>query len=206
MRVAQIRNELKASGTLLPAEPSDELLLNLGFAAVTEIPRPVADVVTEGAPIELEGVWTQQWESREFNEQELRERFEAERQRRLTELDERYDAQAEQGVPYEFEPGVIEHVQVRGEHKANLIGLCLDALIAIIATADIITDDEIPTTSYPLQFKTREDNFHALTAPEVIKMSRTVLDEYYKVLGQYWPAKFALQNAEFGTELPELPF
>lgn len=55
----------------LPKEPDDVTLNALGFATVQPTERPTGDVVTEGKPELVEGVWRQTWEVRSYTADEI---------------------------------------------------------------------------------------------------------------------------------------
>lgn len=58
-------------GTSLPDTLTDDLMLSYGFFPVTKTTPPVGDVVTEADPVEIGGVWTQQWSVRDFTPEEV---------------------------------------------------------------------------------------------------------------------------------------
>lgn len=84
-----------------------EDLATLGYAVVKPTPFPVGDVVSEGTPTLIEGQWTQVWDVRAYNAEELealltQARFSAS----LTAMDS-VNAVTEQGVPCVFAAGSI---------------------------------------------------------------------------------------------------
>jgi len=58
----------------LPKEPDEATLNALGFATVKPTERPAGDVVTEGQPEQVDGVWQQTWNAREFTPEEIEQR------------------------------------------------------------------------------------------------------------------------------------
>lgn len=60
--ISQLRNENKNMS--FPAKPSDEMLVQFGIFRVTEVIPPVftnAQLLVEGTPELIDGVWTQTW-------------------------------------------------------------------------------------------------------------------------------------------------
>lgn len=56
----------------VPHDASDHALLRLGYARVNSTERPEGDVVNELPPVmDAQGVWHQQWEARDFTQEEL---------------------------------------------------------------------------------------------------------------------------------------
>jgi len=68
----------------LPKNPSDETLAALGAVRVESVPRPDGDVVTEGQPELVDGVWRQTWASRPFTQAELNAQYQASIPRAVT--------------------------------------------------------------------------------------------------------------------------
>ncbi|MEL7966394.1 hypothetical protein AAG587_08455 [Vreelandella neptunia] len=55
----------------LPNNPDDATLAALRAARVQTVPRPTGDVVTEGQPELVDGIWQQAWEVRKFTPEEI---------------------------------------------------------------------------------------------------------------------------------------
>lgn len=62
---SQFIAECNAVSSFPPVDFTDAQALEKGYAAVTSVPSPAFDVVTqtctEAAPIQVNGIWTQQW-------------------------------------------------------------------------------------------------------------------------------------------------
>lgn len=67
-----LRNLYAQNPTIsFPEIMPEEMAARYGFCVVKETKKPAGDVVTEGFPQIVEGVYKQQWNVRPFNEQEL---------------------------------------------------------------------------------------------------------------------------------------
>lgn len=92
---SEIRSAFK--GISLPPELTDEVLASIGLSPITQIPKPKHDFtknVTEGTPVQQNGVWTQVWNVTDASSEEIAERIELqaesvreERDKRLAETD-----------------------------------------------------------------------------------------------------------------------
>lgn len=68
-----------------PETPTEDMLYRFGFAVVNSTREPAGDVVTEGWPQINSGdnKWYQAWNVRDFNENELNDRFQIEKKDRI---------------------------------------------------------------------------------------------------------------------------
>lgn len=190
--ISQIRRENPTVS--LPALPTVAQIEALGYAVVKTVPRPVADVVTEGKPALIDGVWTQVWETREFNSQELSARLNAARETRKNELKEYRERVLYKGHPFDFN-GVIGHVQLRDGDRANITGLRVKAESLVRAG---VTDPV-------MFFRTYENEVHYITPEQMIALSDFAFDAYNFSLQHFWDLETELVLAETIEELPEVP-
>jgi len=61
----------------LPKKPDEATLNALGYATIQPTELPTGDVVTEGKPELVEGVWRQTWSVRDFTQEELEQQRQA---------------------------------------------------------------------------------------------------------------------------------
>lgn len=77
-----------------PKQPTDEVLLPLGYANLVPTAKPDGDVVTEGQPEQdASGQWHQTWNVRQFMPKEVADRLEQRRADKLQEINAAYEAQ-----------------------------------------------------------------------------------------------------------------
>lgn len=172
------------------------VLLELGYAVVEHTEIPNKDVVTEGAPELVDGVWKRTWVCREFNEEELASRLEQTKASLLVTIEQLRVDQFAIGFPHEFgEDKVIYHVQVRDGDRANLLSKRTRAMEAIAAE----------NTDYRVGYHVYENVTVELTAEEMVHMADTADDQVTKGYGVIWQLKAAVNKAATFEELPELP-
>lgn len=192
--LSQVRQDNKLVS--LPQEPTEEQLLELGYVLVQKVTPPTGDVVTEGTPTQVSGVWTQTWNVRAYTTEELATQL----TQKKAELSDRLTGSytqgiLEQGIAYDFGGtyGTL-HIQVRDGDRANLVGLRVNADAAVAASLD---DD-----AHAMYFRTLENVNVPLKPSAVITMTNAALVGYYNVLQPIWALKDQITSA---TELSQLP-
>lgn len=134
-----------------PAVMDDAFLALIGCARIHRVGRPQADVVIELAPIQADGKWYQQWEARDYNEQELVELIEQAKAEALARVNEGY-IQAVSALEADYPASEREswHVQVDEARRlvegdtdtpwidaaAQARGIARDELAQLIMTQD----------------------------------------------------------------------
>lgn len=126
--LSQLRADF--ANTSFPAEPSDELLAAYSVYPLTETARPNYDPLTEKptetTPVEVDGVWTQQWQVVALTEDELNLRRErtsvSMRQARLALLQQGLLAQVEAALAA-LPDGQREAAQIEWEYGSTVARL-----------------------------------------------------------------------------------
>lgn len=178
----------------LPIEPSEELMLNLGYAVVVQVTRPEGDVVIEGTPQLVEGVYTQQWDVRSFTEEELTQQLDQKKQQLNRSVMQMRDKELEEGFEHITDGGAVFGVQTRLEDRLNMLYLNMSAE-RMVAAGD--------TT--PQEFRSTENITHLLTPAEMVAMTTEALGFYKRILDASWVLKDLIDAAQSISELPTLP-
>lgn len=182
--------------TSLGAGIDPGVLLELGYAVVEHTEIPNKDVVTEGAPELVDGVWKRTWVCREFNDIELASRLEQTKANLLSSIEQLRVDQFAIGFPHVFgKDKVTYHVQVRDGDRANLLSKRTRAMEAIGAKK----------TDYRVGYHVYENVTVELTAEEMVAMADAADDQTTSAYGVIWQLKAAVNKAITLEELPELP-
>jgi len=190
----QVRNEVKF---LMPAEPTEELVSELGFAVVDPIEKPVGDVVTEGAPSfdAQTNRYTQVWEVRSFTPEEIATRLDQAKATRTNILNNNLTKTLEQGFEYIFADADVLHVQLRDGDRANLAGLRLTA-------NKLITAGEVNPV---MEIMTYEDVSKTITPQEMVDLTDAAFDNYTGIMKSKWMYRAQIQAATTTEEIPIIP-
>ncbi|MHB0775430.1 hypothetical protein [Halomonas sp. WWR20] len=91
----EVVRKIKAQnpGLLITNNPPDELLANYKWVPVQYTARPSGDVVAEGQPELVDGIWHQTWEVREYTAEELAERLEQAKDDAMQRINDGYAAE-----------------------------------------------------------------------------------------------------------------
>lgn len=171
-----------------------ETLYEFGIEVVKETPMPTGDVVTEGTPEQILGVWTQTWISRSYSEVEAINK--------LAERKEIMRAQAEslriaalgKGFPYKFPDDQVLHVQVRSSDRGNISDYRTIAKEVIAAGAAM---------DFP--FRVYENITVVLTAEQMVAMADRTFVQVKQSYAVSWAYKLAIDEAATFEDLPAAP-
>lgn len=156
----------RSNNVSFPEVITDVMAKMVGFEVVEPTETPTGDVVSEGAPVLVNGKYQQSWNVRPFNTQELG-----------AQLDQQREQAISAGVPYTFSNGVEDHVQITDRDMTIL------TMIQVRARANV--DDP----AYRQIFRSLENNIYQLTAQEVIDMTEFVFDCIQTVYTESWNSK-----------------
>lgn len=173
------------------AQPSEELMAELGFAVVHPQTPPLGDVVTEGQPTLVDGQYVQTWEVRAYSPEEYSIKLDEMRTGLLLKIADLQTSSLKKGSPYTFPDGLVEHVQLRDGDRANLAGLSQKAAKAVLVDP-----------SMPFYFRTFENNLKALSAEEMVELTDASFGMYMLIMSKIWALNDLVANA---TTIPQLP-
>jgi hypothetical protein len=177
-----------------PSEPLLYDLEQLGYAKVEPTPQPEGDVVTEGKPVQEDGVWKRVWNVREWDPAEI-ETLLIRKKEELSQqvMSVRYK-DCSVGMPYELDSGETLHVQIRSDDKINLLALNLEAQTAQAAGS-----------TEPFEFRFYENVSAMLTPEQVVGMTRSALVCIKAVYKASWDIKDQIDQSASIEELPAIP-
>lgn len=177
------------------ANPPLEDLADLGFAEVVLVGGiPEGDVVTEGAPKLVKGVWERTWVTRAFNAEELAMRL-AERKTQLSQaVMQLRDQDLNRGFEYTVEGMYPFHVQLRVEDRINLLARNLQAQQLVAAESESL-----------LAFRGFENVTVHLTPMQMVEMTSAALLAVDSIYELSWELKDDIDQATTVVDLPELP-
>ena len=190
--LSQIRRQLQ--NVSLPNTPTVEQLSSRGYEVVQDTTKPVGDVVTEGQPTLIDGVWYRTYTARSYTQAELDSQLTTKKQELYTKIVNKTTSLLETGVEFDFggENGT-QHIQLRDGDRANLAGLRIQAENRIAAS-----------DNNPFIFRTLENNNIVMSPEEIIVMTDAALVGYYGILNQIWTLKDQVDNATTVAELPTI--
>lgn len=183
-----------APNTAFGPTSDSETLYEFGIELVKEIPAPVGDVVTEGPPEQILGVWTQTWISRSYSEVEAANKLE---ERKGTMYDQAEGLRVTalgKGFPYRFPDDQVLHVQVRSSDRGNISDYRTIAKEVIAAGAEM---------DFP--FRVYENITVVLTAQQMVDMADRTFVQVKQSYAVSWDYKEAIKAATTFEELPEPP-
>lgn len=192
--LSQVRRTHPSVG--IAQTPTEADMGELGYAVVHTVERPIADVVEQGEPIELEGRYEQSWTVREFNEQEIAQRLQQRKDERVAQLMQERDAKLTVGAEHIFNDESVQHIQLRDGDRANLAGLRNKA-------EELIKDGiEDPV----MFFITYENNLVYMTPSEMRELTNVAFEGYTTIMGQTYLIKEQIRAATTLEELDEIAF
>lgn len=178
------------------AEPDESIIEALGYAIVTPQAAPAGDVVTESAPTQVGGVWTQQWTARSFTAGELAAQLATQKPALSSQVDSLRDAKLAEGFQYDFGgTDGLQGVQLRDRDCINITGLRVtaDGLIAA-GQGDTL-----------LPFRTLENKVVMAAATTIVAMSNAAFQRVSAVYSASWTLKEAIDSALTMADLPVIP-
>lgn len=169
-------------------------LYEFGLEIVKETPAPVGDIVTEGPPEKILGVWTQTWISRSYSEVEAANKLEDHKNLMYSQAESLRVGALGKGFPYRFPDGQVLHVQVRSSDRGNISDYRTIAKEVIAAGAD----DNFP-------FRVWENITVVLNAQQMVDMANNTFLQVKQSYQVSWDYKEAIKAATSFEELPEAP-
>lgn len=183
-----------APNTAFGPTSDSETLYEFGIEIVKEIPAPVGDVVTEGQPENLSGVWTQTWITRSYSEVEEANQLEERKTILRTQAESLRIAALGKGFPYKFPNDQVLHVQVRSSDRGNISDYRTIAKEVVAAGAAL---------DFP--FRVYENITVVLTAEEMVAMADRTFVQVKQSYQVSWDYKGAIDAAMTFEDLPEAP-
>lgn len=190
--LSQVRQE--NPNVSFPSKPTVEQLEEFGFAVVEQTERPEGDVVTEGTPEFVDGVYKQTWVVREYNTEERIEQLKNMKAKLAEDISRLRVNELAHGFDYTAEDGDVIGVQLRDQDKPNLIVLRDEAKTYVDNGADEV-----------MEFRCRDNLTHLLEPAEMYTMCTAALQYYKAVLKASWDLKDQILAAEVADQLPALP-
>lgn len=176
-----------------PPTVDSALLEGFGYAVVEDTPKPEADILAEGAPELVDGVWRRTWETRSFTEVELAQQLEADKQAMNESIEAFRVRKFERGFPYQFSNGVY-HVQVRTGDRGNISDLRTIAKEALAG--------DIPFT---VPFRVQENITIPLNAAEMVALADKTFEQVVAGYQLIWNLKDQVYEATSKDLFPEIP-
>jgi hypothetical protein len=176
-------------GGIVPIED----VTGLGFAPVADSVVPTGDVVTEGAPVLVDGGWQRTWIVRAYTPAELSDTLAFQQNELSAQIQVIREQDFNQGVPFTFN-GEVMHVQVDPGSRVNLLYLNAAAQQRLAAGS---TDTE--------PFRSYENKSYLLPPQALLDMTNTALPGYKLILSASWAVKDAVDAAVKVEDLPTLP-
>lgn len=178
----------------LPQEPDESIINELGYAVVTPVDRPAGDVVTEGTPSLANGIYTQVWDVRNYNTDEVAVQLAQLKSERLAQINALREQQMAVGLEHLFPDATIGHVQLRQEDQINLHSLRIEAQ-AQLASGD----------TSPLFFRTYENETKQVSAQELLDLLNEALNYGKALYVASWNLKDQVTAATTIADVPAVP-
>jgi hypothetical protein len=183
----------KYSDRSFPQSPLLHDLEALGYAKVEPTPRPEGAVVTEGKPVEEDGVWKRVWVARDWNDEEKATQLAAQKEQANQKILQVRNDDFEMGLEFSFQDTSF-HAQLRDGDRINLMFLNDQAKERLAAGSD----ETEPFRSY-------ENISYELPPQELLDLTYAALAAYKAILRNSWAIKDQVDRATTVAELPEIP-
>ncbi|MNF88276.1 hypothetical protein D3C81_331330 [compost metagenome] len=177
-----------------PENPTEDCLGDYGFAVVYPTVRPTGDVVTEGTPTLIDGVYNQAWSVREFTPAELDVRLVELKRTMADQVLVLREKDLASGFIYQKDEVTLFGVQLRPEDRMNLLILKGHAQFLLAANA---TDTTV--------FRSTENVGYPLTPAELLAMCDAALVAGMSIYAVSWVLKDQIEAATTLAELPTIP-
>jgi hypothetical protein len=185
---------LYAPNTLFGATVDSELLVSFGIEVVQPTSKPAGDVVLEGRPELIDGVWHQTWTVRSFDPGEASSKL-AEKKALLTAQAATLQLNAfTKGFPYQFDENTIYHVQVRTTDRGNISDLRTIAKELVAAGQDMA-----------FEFRVWENVSVDLNAAQMVALADKTFVQVLVGYKTAWKYKDDIAKATTMEELPAPP-
>lgn len=180
------------SNVSFPAEPTEELLADFGYAVVADGEVPSGEgTVNEIAPKLVDGIWQRQHELVPYTEEELAQQFTSKQESARHRVQQALQSAVEVGFTYQLGKDAIG-VQVRDQDRVSLLTLREEA-------RGLATDKETVT------FRTASNDVVQVPKQDMIKMSTDALSYHSQLVSVGWALKDAVSAAQSIAELPTIP-
>ena len=177
-----------------PENPTEDCLGDYGFAVVYPTVRPTGDVVTEGTPTLIDGVYNQAWSVREYTPAELDVRLVELKRTMADQVLVLREKDLAGGFIYQKDEVTIFGVQLRPEDRMNLLILKGHAQFLLAANA---TDTTV--------FRSTENVGYPLSPAELLAMCDAALVAGMSIYAVSWVLKDQIEAATTLAELPTIP-
>lgn len=177
-----------------PENPTEDCLGDYGFAVVYPTVRPNGDVVTEGTPTLIDGVYNQAWSVREYTPAELDVRLVELKRTMADQVLVLREKDLAGGFIYQKDEVTIFGVQLRPEDRMNLLILKGHAQFLLAANA---TDTTV--------FRSTENVGYPLSPAELLAMCDAALVAGMSIYAVSWVLKDQIEAATTLAELPTIP-
>lgn len=189
-----IRELKKANVSFGPNPPIDDIR-QYGYEPVADSVIPTGDVVTEGAPELVEGVWTRTWVVRSLDPTEVASNLQVAKTSLANQVDALRNEAINYGMRYVFPDGTTGGVQLRPEDRTNLIGLRLEAEAYLALNMPEAT----------MVFRSLENVTRDLPVGEIVKLTDAATNHTKLVYAASWALKDQIAAATTEAELPVIP-
>lgn len=177
-----------------PPNPSVAQIAEFGYAVVQPTARPAGDVVTEGQPALVDGIYTQTWDVREYTAEEREVRLHELKEQIRLDVNAKRDEALAQGFDFETADTIIG-VKLGSSDRLVLAQLQQQAERHITQGA--------PDTT--MTFRSRDNETLQLTASVVSQLTAAALAHADAIYQASWTIKDAAQAADGLEQLPEVP-
>lgn len=191
---AMIRELKKANVSFGPNPPIDDVR-QFGYEPVADSVIPTGDVVTEGVPELVEGVWTRTWVVRSLSPAEVSANLQGVKSSLSAQVDQLRDEAINYGMRYVFPDGSTGGVQMRPKDRTNLIGMRLEAEAYLALNMPEAT----------MAFRSLENVTRELPVAEIVKLTDAATNHTKLVYAASWALKDQINSATTADELPVIP-
>lgn len=177
-----------------PPSPSESQLTEFGYAVVQPSERPQGDVVTEGLPKQVDGVYRQVWDVREFTSEERQVRLQELKAQVRHEVNALRADELANGFDFETSDGIIG-VKLEDSDRLVLTQLQQQAERCITRGDSDVT----------MTFRSRDNETLALTASVMSQLTTAALAHADSIFHASWSLKDAAEDAEDLDQVPVVP-
>lgn len=186
----------KTPNTCFPSVIDSEALVDFNYVPVMDVEMPQGDVITEGSPVLIDGVYKRNWIVRNHTPEEYAGLLQQAKDANLVAIENLRVSQFKIGFPHLFGVnGDLYHVQVRDTDRVNILSYRVLAKEALSEN----------NSAFRVEFRMYENISVTMTAEEMVEMANASATQVLIGYKTIWNLKAATLNATVLEDVPTLP-
>lgn len=198
--MVDLRSDPDVGNVSFSIATDEQWLAPYGYFPIYPVTQPEGDVVKEITPVfnEETGHWTQTWDVREYDADEIAQQLADAKQRTKDSAQSQYDTEVELGYPFNYKASasaqvVVLHIQAGNEDRTNL------------RAAQILSQIAGGKTTGSVRIKTTEGTYVALPYSKASAFINSLYDANQDSNNALWDFQDSVDAAEDVASIPAVP-